>query len=284
MEKITYKSAGGTVVMGGGADAHINLIEKSGFGLPSKRYDEIKFVGEHGVTTTGSSDFPRTLTITGDLYGGQAEIRQMLEAFYHDGDLYCDFGPDMRRKISCKLLNADDIINHCKSGINTFTLQFQADYPYYNDFEDTVVSLSSYKNHVTETFELPCVFTELIQQGSAYNYGNKQCYGVITLTSAYEPTVENGVITVSNLTTGKSIHLNHTIQKDETVEIDLNTRRIVSSVSGRITNAITDDTEMSDFYLELGLNKISFHTNDTLQPMTATLRYNNIYLVAVDAI
>ncbi len=267
--------------MGGGDNSLIDVVKMSGFGLPSPRYDEIEFARENGVTTTGSSDYPRTITITGDLYGGQTEKVRLLEAFYYRGHLYCDFGDDMQRRIECKLMNADDIEDHFNSGINTFTMQFQADYPYFNDFEDTVVSLSSYKNHVTETFELPCVFTELIQEGKAYNYGNKNCYGVITIASKYAPTVQDGLLTVSNLTTGKSIHIDHTIQKDETVEIDLNTRRIISSVSGRITNAITDDTEMSEFYLVPGLNEISFNTNDTLQPITATMRYNNIYLTAV---
>ncbi len=278
--KLTYISGGGTVVMGGENPA-INILKLSGFGLPGKRYDEITFVRENGVTTTGDSDYPRTLTLTADLYGGQDDVLKMLEAFYYPGELYCDFGPDMRRRISCKLMNSDDVENYSNSGINTFTMQFQADYPYFRDFEDTVISLASYKNHVTDEFTLPCVFSEIIQEGNVHNYGNKNCYGVITLTSAYEPTVEEGLVTIVNLTTGKELNFSHTLKKNEIVEIDLNTRKIISNTDGRITNSITDDTEMSDFYFVPGLNQLVFYTNETLRPITAKVKYNNIYLVAV---
>lgn len=279
MVQIKYVSKGGTVVMGG--SSNIQLIKLSGFGLPSRRYDEITFVKENGVTTTGDSDYPRTLTITADIYGGQDEVRRVMEAFYHNGDMYCDFGPQMKRKISCKLIYSEDIENHSGSGINTFTLQFQADYPYFNDFEDTVISLASYKNHVTTEFTLPCVFTEAFKQGSMYNYGNKRCYGVISLYSAFAPTDAAGNITISNLTTGKRLNIEHLLEKDETVVIDLNTRKITSNLNGNLTNAITDDTEMADFYFELGKNDLEFTTSETTRPVSAGIRYNNVYLMAV---
>ena len=40
--------------------------------------------------------------------GGQNEIMKMLQAFYYDGELFCDFGR-IKRKISCKCINLDDI-------------------------------------------------------------------------------------------------------------------------------------------------------------------------------
>ena len=260
---------------------NIKLIKLSGFGLPSRRYDEVTFAKENGVTTTGDSDYPRTLTITADVYGNQEYVLGVMEAFYYNGEMFCDFGPQMKRKISCKLVNSDDVENYSRSGINTITVQFQADYPYFNDFEDTVIPLAMHKNRVTDTFELPCVFSEIFQEGSLYNHGNKRCYGVITLSSVYEPTVEEGLITITNSTTGKSLNFHHVLRKDEKVEIDLNTRKIISSMDGKITNAITDDTEMSDFYFEPGQNTLSFTTNESLRPVTASIKYNNIYLMAV---
>lgn len=279
--KLVYKSAGGTVEMGGGNHPNINILKgMSGFGLPSKSYDEIRFAGENGVTTTGSSDLKRTITIPMNIKGDQKFKISVLEAFYHPGELYCYFG-DIQRKISCKLSNSEEPEELFKSGINKFTVQFEADYPYFSDFEDTVIDLSSFENHISDEFSLPCVFTELKQSGVAYNNGNKPCYGVITLTSKYEPADSSTLITVSNTTTGKNLHINHTLRKNESVEIDLRTRRIVSSISGRITNSITDDSEMSDFYLKLGKNTISFSGSGASQPVTATLKYNNLYLMAL---
>ncbi len=265
----------------GGNNPNIQIIKLSGFGLPSRRYDEVSFAKENGVTTTGDSDYPRTLTITADIYGNRTDVLKVMEAFYYNGEMFCDFGPEMKRRISCKLIQSDDVQNHSSSGINTITVQFQADYPYFNDFEDTIISLASYKNRVLDSFELPCVFSEIFQDGTLYNHGNKRCYGVITLSSEYEPTAEEGIITITNSTTGKSLNFHHVLRKGEKVEIDLNARKIISSIDGKITNAITDDTEMADFYFEPGENNLSFTTNESLRPVSASIKYNNIYLAAV---
>jgi len=141
--KLIYVSSGGTVEMGGGRNPNINIIKgMSGFGLPPKDYDEIRFAKENGVTTTGSSDLQRTITLPMIIRGNQAFKTSVLEAFYYPGELYCYFG-DIKRKIHCKPANYSDPEELFKSGINTFTIQFQADYPYFNDFEDTVISLAS---------------------------------------------------------------------------------------------------------------------------------------------
>ena len=278
--QLIYKSKGGTVEMGGGKHPLINIIEMSGFGLPTKEYESVSFTSENGVTTIGEKDLPRTITITGDLLGGQNEIMKALKAFYYEGELYCDFGR-IRRKIECKCINLADIERHMNSGINSFTVQFQCDYPYFNDWNDTVQSLAGYKNLVTDTFTLPCVFTQMLQEGTVYNNGDKSIFPIIKITASYEPTLDNAVLSIINHTTGAMVKINYSMQNGETVEIDLATRQITSNRNGRITNCITDDTVLSDFYLQIGENELSFKTSDGNQPLTAKIIYNKIYIMAV---
>jgi hypothetical protein len=278
--KLTYKSAGGIVEMGGGTHPLINIIQMSGFGIPTKEYETVTFVSENGVTTIGEKDLPRTITITGDLLGGQLEIMNALKSFYYKGELYCDFGK-IRRKIACKCTNLEDMERHQNSGINTFTVQLQCDYPYFSDWNDTVQSLASYKNLVTDTFTLPCVFTQMLQEGKIYNNGDKYIYPTITISANQDNTTEDNVIHLVNHTTGAEITINHTMRNGEDVTLNLATRQITSNIDGRITNHVSDDTILSNFFLDVGENKISFATSDTKQPLTARIIYNRIYLMAV---
>lgn len=277
--KIRYISQGGTVDMGGGGNIISNISRINGFDMPSPNYEEVTYAGENGTTTTGKTDLPRIMTITGDFYGGQKERNKVLKAFYYPGELYCDFGKT-KRKISCKCTNCDDIENYYNSGINGFTVQFQADYPYFSDYYDTMVSLASYVNRVTDTFTLPCVFTELKTYGNVENRGDMICYPVITLSTPYEPTLDTQILCISNDTTGANIKLNYRMQKDEIITVDLSTRRIDSNVSGNITNSMTDDTYLDKFYLEPGENLLRFSSSDKRQLITAYVTFNNLYLMS----
>lgn len=277
--KLRYISQGGTIDMGGGGHPFANISILNGFDLPSPNYEEITYAGENGTTTSGKTDLPRVMTITGDFYGGQKERTKLLNALYYPGELFCDFDKT-KRKISCKCTNFDDIQNYHNSGINGFTVQLQADYPYFSDYYDTSVSLASYINHVTDKFTLPCVFTELKTYGNVLNSGDLICYPIITISTPYEPTLEKSVKCVTNYTTGVSIMLDYVMQTNEKLTIDLNTRRISSSINGNITNSITDDTLLEKFYLIQGENLLHFSTDDKKQPANAFVTFNNLYIAS----
>ena len=264
--------------MGGGSSCIANLTKVSGLGLPSIEYEEKQYAGQSGITTTGRRDLPRTITLSGDLNGGQREIMKMLRSFYYAGELYCQSG-SICRKIACKCTNLDDIEKHHNCGINGFTVQFQADSPYFCDYYDTTLALSGYKNHVTESFTLPCVFTEKLQQGDCDNTGDIICYPIINISAKHAPAANEATITLSNNTTGAQIVLHHTMECDETVTIDLPARQIVSNIKGDITHKTADNINLSDFYLEVGNNALAFATTDKSQPLAAMVTYNNKYIM-----
>lgn len=276
---LKYVSKGGTVKMGG-PFCDIQIIALSGFEMPSKAYDTIEFAGENGVTTTGSKDMARTLTISGDIYGGQKQIAAMLKVFYYEGDLYCEFD-NVKRKIGCKAINMEDVERQGQSGINRFVVQFQADYPYFNDFNDTVKHISERKDLINGDFVLPCVWTEFCQSGVVRNTGDKIIFPIINITATNSTESTDATITVTNNTTGAFIKLNYVMKQGEVITVDLSTRRIKSDINGNITNRISNDTVLSNFYLDLGDNEIAFETDADNQFLTATVEYNRIYLMAV---
>ena len=277
---LKYVSKGGTVKMGG-ALSHIRLIEPlNGFELPAKNYETVEFAGENGITTTGSKDMSRIMTISGDIYGGQKTLMEILKAFYYEGTLYCEFG-NIKRKIDCKVKNLDDIQRHGNSGINGFTVQFEADYPYFNDYKDSVTTISISKDLINGTFILPCVWSEYLQKGIVVNNGDKITYPLIEIKTDTAPVAEKSIITIVNNSTGAFICLNHIMREGETVTLDLKTRRIKSSIDGNITNHITNDTALDNFYLDIGENEITFETSDKNQILTANVTYNRLYIMAV---
>lgn len=276
---LKYVSQGGTVKMGG-PFSDIQITKMSGFELPAKSYDTIEFAGENGVTTTGSKDMARTLTISGDIFGGQKKISEILKALYYEGTLYCEFGL-IKRKIDCKVVNMDDVERYGLSEINGFTVQFQADYPYFNDFNDTIKSISGRKDLINGEFLLPCVWTEYLQRGVIHNTGDKIIFPTIRITAPTATESMSATITIINNTTKAFIKLDYVMQQNEVVTLDLSTRRINSSINGNITNKISDDTVLSNFYLDFGENDISFDTDAEGQILTANVEYNRIYLMAV---
>ena len=277
---LLYKSKGGTVEMGGGNSPLINISKISGLELPPRRYETIEFTEENGITTIGQKDGPRTITITGDLLGGQREIMRALKVFYYNGELICKFG-QIDRKISCKCINIEDMERRINGQLSSFTVQLQADYPYFNDINDTTVFLAEYRNLIIDTFTLPCVFTEMSQGSKINNIGDMICFPIIKLTAITAPGEETAYIKIENATTGAVITLNYVMENEEEIEIDLTTRRITSNFKGNITHCISDDTNLSKSYLDLGMNEILFETSGNSQQLIDTLTFNNIYLMAV---
>lgn len=278
---LKYVSQGGTVRMNGPL-SHINLIEPlSGFELPAKEYEEIEYAGENGITTTGQKDLPRTMTITGDIYGGRKVIEEILKAFYYEGTLYCEFG-NIKRKIDCKVINMSDVERHGKSKISNFTVQFQADYPYFSDFHDTSRAVSGTEDLITTgAFVLPCIWTKYTQGGVVRNNGHKEVYPTVHITAQGGTESKDAIITLANETTGAFIKLNYTMADGETVTFDLKTRRVYSDINGVITNKISDDTVLSKFCLSVGDNVISFASNAADQTLRTVFTFNRLYLMAV---
>ena len=267
-------------MLGGGKNPLFNITSVSGLELPPRNYETIEFAGENGLTVTGKKDMARTITIAGTLCGSQKDIERACKVFYEDGELICIFN-NVRRKIACRMTKLDDFVRYGKSGIHSFAVQFVCDYPYFTDLYEHITPIYSRKNIVLESFTLPCVFTNRISGGNLYNTGDKIVYPKITIVCEGEANEQNSVFEIANATNGGYIGIEYAMSDGESIEIDIATRKITSSINGNIINKITNNTDLSKFYLDVGDNEISFENSNTTQRITATAIFNLEYLTAV---
>lgn len=281
MFQIQYKSDGGCITLGGGNNPLFNVTSLSGFEMPPREFKTVTFAGENGITTIGKRDTARTLTIAGDLWGGQDDILRAIKAFYYDGELICIFGSNMRRKISVKCSTLEDFKRYAKSGISSFAVQFIADYPYFTDMYKTTVPIYSLKNLVTDTFTLPCVFTERKSSADILNRGDKYVYPTIIMKNTGTATSGGGGIIIKNDRTGAQISLpDYITEENEVITTELAERKITSSIHGNITPEIGDNTNMAEFYLEPGVNHLSL-VNNSGQFINTVAVFSNEYLGCV---
>ena len=86
---------------------------------------------------------------------------------------------------------------------------------------------------------------------------------------------------IKNETSGKSVSVKYNLKANDTVTVDLIKRKIESSISGDITNYISDDTVLGDFKLLLGENYITVESKNANDNMYAEIEYTNNYIGAV---
>lgn len=274
--KIEYKNEIGKIVFSGGEGGNVKVMSVSGLGLPAKDYTTIEYASENGITQIGEKDLQRTITISGELVNGTRQDKNYIDNVLHEsGELYCFFD-DERRKIKCKVVKPPEF-SHEGACFWSFTIQFQADYPYFTDFSETEVTIYSQKNLVTDTFTLPCVFTERLNHAIILNEGGKYVYPTIKVYAIGEAEKPSNTITISNNTINSAIKINYVMSDSETMTINLKSRTITSDKNGIITDNISDDTILSNFFLVAGKNDVSFSTLDTTQRINAVIVYTPEY-------
>ena len=279
MFDIRYKNEYGSIVFGG-ADADIRTQSVDGLGNPTADYQTIEFADGNGVVTVGRRDLPRAITLSADIRNDDdGHIRRKISKILHsDGSLYCIFN-SQRRRIECKVIQPPQFVR-VGSGIYSFAVQWQADYPYFSDWYDTTVQLYSVKPMLTTETVLPAVFSKRISRAVIDNNGDVNIYPTLKIVNTNTASDTTGTVTITNHSTGAFIKLNHVLADGEAVTADIKHRRIESSVHGDITNKISDDTVLADFVLVLGTNDIEFVNTSIGQELNATATYCNEYFSA----
>lgn len=276
--RLKYENKFGSVVFdGSGNKIGCKITKITGLGIPKKSYKTIEFASENGVTQVSEKDMQRTITITAEVIGDKQYCGKINRVFHDEGSLYIT-SDNLRRKIICKCTQPPEFTRLCQ-GIYTFVVQLQSDYPYFTEFYNINYPIFKLENIVTEEFTLPCVFTSRVARGNINNTGDKKVYPEIIITnnsSANESTDSNVII--ENHTTGTKIVINHSLISGEVVTIKLAERKITSNLSGNITDKIDRNTILSDFYIDVGVNDISFYCSDkSNQDLSAIIVYSPEY-------
>ena len=123
---------------------------------------------------------------------------------------------------------------------------------YWQSEYESKLSLFEYEDNVTDTFTLPCVFTDVKNQMRILNSGDVETYP--TFIVKHENDVEDGRIIVINETSGKTITLNYKTSSGETITIDTSQQTAMSNINGNITGNVDINTDF--FCLLKGINDI----------------------------
>ena len=84
-----------------------------------------------------------------------------------------------------------------------------------------------------------------------------------------------------NHTTGQQLVLERAAAAGEVVTIDIPNRQIVSSLDGDVTSVISQDTYLSDFWLDVGVNDVEAVSYATGERIGVVMTYYNQYVEAI---
>lgn len=285
--RIVIKNEYGEFEIGG--TTKTKLLEITGIGVAGKEADIKSFATQPGTVTRSVRDTERTISLSLDFWGSPRTVEKLYKIIYHPVEIwfYLDY---CSRKITGRLIDATDITNIIYRKWQSVILQFTCDDPYFHDLYDIKEGLATITDHFPNLeengewyIELPAVATSSSARNIIRNEGGTRLYPKLYIQNIGQISAlsdEYGVI-ITNHTTGKKITLNYEITGDDIVTVDVAKRRITNSSGDNITNYISDDTVLSDFYLELGDNDISVTTLNGDDIMLVDVEYNNNYIAVV---
>ena len=274
--QIEFVNETGKISMGSGSD--LRIIEIDGVGLAPKTRNVASYADIVGQNKLSETVNARTITIKGDIKSTapQSILTRMMRILNGTGTLKMRFG-SKRRSIKADCTEFD--ISDRNGAYQPFIIQFICDYPYFSDINSTQIHVFNVQKRLKTAFSLPCVFSTRTAEKDILNKGDVICEPILDIT-AMTSGEENGSIIIANETTAQTIKLNYKPIKDEVVTVDIEKRKITSSVNGDIVYSLDDDSYLSDFYLAKGSNRIRV-TNESGGEINVLCRFSNKYVEAV---
>lgn len=272
-----------------GCNGKAKLINIDGLSIPQKETQTVSYSGQAGQTTLSVRDMPRAITLTVDFKGRQDDILRLYRMIYNKVDITILSG-DVRRKTSGLCVNPSDVENIIYHRMYKAVLQFVCDDPYFHDISETRFDINRRKDMFPNLLEngtyyvsLPAVATVRTNATGITNNGAVKVYPIIEIynNTADEVSSTTTGLTIQNTTTGAVIEIERDMKPSEQITIDLPHRKIISSIDGNITNYISDNTVLSEFYLEVDNNDINVENKNSLQETVTIVRFNNNYESAV---
>lgn len=280
--EIVIQNKNGRLEIGGGSHPTAKLLAIEGLGLPTVEAETIKYTGQAGYKILNRVDMHRTITMSLDFNGVPFDVMKIYRLLQEECEILFFLG-GRRRKIKGICLNPTEAENIIFRRMYKLVLQFVCETPYFEDFSDKVINLSTRTDLFPTSFEgglgyitLPAVATKRTAAVSILNNGDMDIYPTIKLTAEEV----SSVLTVSNITTGKNIVINKTITDGEVIVIDVASRTITSDKDGSLLNYLSNDTLMSEFVIQKGNNDILV-TNGGLNAPTGQISYKNQYKAVV---
>jgi phage-related protein len=166
-------------------------------------------------------------------------------------------------------------------------LQFKCDKVNFEDLYSTKEVLFEKIDMLTSPFTLPMIPTELVSEKDIYNLGYLLIQPIIFITNTAISTgtqpLEYG-FEVLNETYDQKIKLNYHTSYGEVIKIDVFNREITSILNGvetSLINYISDDTNLENFFFDLGVNHIKFNNYNVEEVLIAYTEYSNLWIEVV---
>jgi phage-related protein len=126
------------------------------------------------------------------------------------------------------------------------------------------------------------MFSKRLTEAYINNLGDVKAEPVLKITNTSGEIPQGGdcAVTIHNHTNGKRIEYSYPLQPGEEVVIDIPKRRMTNNKGESILHTLSDDSFLSDFYLDKRLNHISV-TAGGLSHISAACTFSNKYIEAV---
>ena len=276
-----YKSKGGKVDFRFDGDYSVRVTDIDGLYPQERVFNTVRYADVDGVDSISSSVGGRTVTVGGDIKITDSKfLRNILKILNEPGELFMNFG-EKKRKLVCR--NCRFVPGERNRMYMKFVVVFYSDCPYFEGVEEESEYISKRENLLNTSFVLPCIFTGRVSEKELIVNGDAACEPVfeITCIKHADEGEEIGGIHVINETHGESIKLCTGLVQGEVVEIDVENRKITSSVRGNMIKYISDDTFLHKFKLEMGANLIKAVSYNGNEQIHVLCRYKCRYIEGV---
>lgn len=276
-----YKNDVGKIDFRFGGDYPVRVTDIDGLYPLERTFHTATYADIDGVDTISSSVGGRTVTVGGDIkISNKQFLRDLLKVLDKPGELYMDFG-EKKRKLICR--NAHFTPGERNSRYMRFVIVFYSDMPYFYGFDEETEYIRKRQDNIGANFILPCIFTSMNTENDIIVNGDAESEPVFEIRCIRKTTMppEEAGICIVNETTGEKIKLCIYLVDDEVIEIDIENRRITSSVRGNMLKYISEDTFLHRFKLVQGDNHIKVITENADEQINALCRYKSRYIEGV---
>ncbi len=257
MMEIIFENESGALHFGGGR-SRWNITDYSGFMMPEKNFETIRYVQVPGQVTISQTPGARLMTLRGDCCAAAGEISSGFAVLNQAGEMTI-FSRGVVRRIAAYCSHFE--MKKPRGQYREFIIQFTADDPYFEGREEKSIPLFRRSDLVSGTFTLPCVFTEKTSRQTISNNGDVETEPVlhIVCNRQGEAQEQEGVL-LENQTTGVRFQLNYAMAEGEIITVDVPNRQVRSNLKteennqGNLLVYLSEDTFLHKLALRPGGN------------------------------
>ena len=284
--RIRIENKYGSFSIGGSGNDIFDIKAIEGLGLPDITLNTVQYAGQEGRETLSSSREYRTITISGDIKGKDKDraVRRAIKILSAPVDVLICVG-NRKRRLSCRCTSFTP--PYGKQVYKDFVLQIECDSPYFSD--DSKTEKKVYSREKLLPFDYASYFGSsqkaisiLTNRAVVTNAGDVRAEPVIKIQNTGGVADLSSGIVIQNETTGQKVTLLYTTKANETVTLDIPGRTIKNDAGENLINTLSNDSYLSDFWLEEGANTISVTTNGSGERVVVSCEFYNQYLEVMD--